>query len=166
MKGKIISLLIIICITFTGCVREKNKYLFDTYTKDEVISLFNENKEKFDEIVKIVSDNNDFYEKDRQMEYEDADITSPYDEALKWFSASDKDVIVDFFELKPYMISYDYNCRFVKFTFIGSDDKIAYCFLFWFVDGDEDAYEFEDHKDYLRQNYVVKNVAYNWILYY
>ena len=161
----------IICISLvlTSCNR-REKYEFDLYSKNEVRALYRENTELFKSIVSIISANEVFYEKSQTNEFDNPDITSPYDKDLTYFSDTDKKIIQDFFELcKPYMILYDYGKRFVEITFISDtfmvDNSVeSYTFLFWVREDDSNG--FVNYKSYIEQNYITEYVAKNCFLLY
>lgn len=164
---RISMLLCVFCVvlTLTACDR-REAYRPVTYTKGEARGLYFENRELFESLVKAISSNEAFYEKGRINEYTDADIISPYDDALQFFHDTDLQTINTFFDLKPYMILYDYARRFVEVTFLASDGKESYNFLFWTSDSEESAEEFNAHKAYLAQYYTLEVVDENRVIFY
>lgn len=162
-----LSLCCILCIvvTFIGCVRQ-DKYLPNSYTKDEVKQIYNENAKLFENIVDIVSSNENFYDEGRINEFTDADIVSPHDDALMCFSETERHSFDEIFAFKPYMIRYDYARRFVDITFIASDGHTSYSFLFWTSKSDYNGIKFNNYKDYLEQKYTIENIAEWCIMYY
>ncbi len=148
------------------CNTHQNEYRPNLYSQNEVIALYKENKEAFNIVVDVVSNTPAFYENGRINEYENPSLTSPYDKHLKWFNDTDRVLIVDFFKLKPYMISYDRYRRFVKITFIGSDEHEGYTLLFWLKDDTSEECEREDYKNYLLQDYDVTDIDEKCFIYY
>ncbi len=170
MISKHMMPLILLCaacfiLTFSACSHQ-NKYQPSSYTKEEIQCVYQENVELFESIVKIISSNEMFYEKGRINEYTDADIVSPYDDALSFFSNTYRKTIDEFFGLKPYMILYDYACRFVEITFLAADTNDSYTFLFWTLDGEDSEDKFNDYKELLAQKYVLENITSRCIMFY
>jgi len=164
----IVIILIVILLIFSAC-KHQEKYVPSSYSKDEVQRIYFENNELFDNVVRIVSSNEEFYEKGRINEYTDADIVSPYDKALSFFNENDKNIINEIFILKPYMILYDYARRFVEITFIADDTNsypLLYTFLFWTLESENSEVEFEKYQEYLAQRYFLENVTERCIIFY
>ena len=164
---KILILLYDFCfiITLIACNRQE-EYQPSAYTKEEVKCLYYENRELFETLVEAIISNEMFYEKGRINEYTDADIVSPYDDALSFFKDTDRKTIDEFFNLKPYMILYDYARRFVEITFLASDTNESYTFLFWTSNGENSADKFNDYKTFLTQHYALENLDNRCIMYY
>ena len=154
-----------IILTLVACNRQE-EYQPSAYTKEEVQCLYYENLELFENLVEVITSNETFYEKGRINEYTDADIVSPYDDALSFFDDTDRKTIDDLFDLKPYMILYDYARRFVEITFLASDTNESYAFLFWTSNVENSEGEFDDYKMFLTQHYVLKSLDSRCIMYY
>lgn len=152
-------------LSLAACNRQE-KYRPSVYAKEEVKCLYYENLELFENMVKVITSNEMFYEKGRINEYTDADIVSPYDDALSFFNDTDRETIDEVFDLKPYMILYDYARRFVKITFIASDTNESYTFLFWTSNSENSEDEFNDYKTFLAQHNVVESLDIRCIMYY
>ncbi len=161
----IIMCLFCTVISFFAC-NHNNKYVASKYTKNEILSMYQDNHLQFESIVNIISTNESILEKGRINEYTDVDIMSPYDDALSCFSEADKMAINNFFNFKPYMILYDYACRFVEISFLSADDDGAYSFLFWTFKGDNSDAKFNDYINYLSQTFIVEFITTNCILFY
>lgn len=170
MKRKCITTFILLCmicviLTLTAC-SHREKYQPALYTKENLLSLYQENIELFEDVVEIIISNKAFYEEGRINEYTDADITSPYDKALTHFGDTERKVIDELFEFKPYMILYDYARRFVKITFISSDNKLSYTFVFWTLDSEDSQYKLDNYKRQLAQHYILEDIQDNRFLFY
>lgn len=165
-RPKLLILLCAFCIilTLAACNRQEG-YRPSIYTKEEVQCLYYENLELFEALVKVITSNEMFYEKGRINEYTDADIVSPYDDALSFFNDTDRETIDEVFDLKPYMILYDYARRFVSITFIASDTNESYTFLFWTSNSENSEDEFNDYKTFLAQHYVLESLDSRCIMY-
>lgn len=166
-KKKAIPFIIGLCLTlaFIGCVRQ-NRYLPANYTKEEVKDLYRLNPELFHELVTTIASNKAFFEEGRVSQYSDADIISPYDAAMVYFSEAEKKIIEAVFETKPYMILYDYACRFVKVTYINEDNSSGYSLLFWTASKNENEQEFNEYIKHLKSlyKYEVELIDYYCIL--
>ena len=84
-----------IILMFVAC-NHQEEYHPSAYSKEEVQCLYHENLELFERLVKVISSNDAFYEKGRINEYTDADIVSPYDDALSLFNDADKKRLMSF----------------------------------------------------------------------
>ena len=160
------SMICVICATvfFASCSNGKIEYMFALYTKDDVMRIYGENTEWFEDIVEIIVSCEEFYDKGRVYDLDDPEIMSPYDENLLYFVEDDQKVIKDFFESKkPYMIYYDNSKQYVTFTFISEDQKDAYSILFWTSNSKSD---FEHHKYMQAQDYVIVDLAEYCFMYY
>ncbi len=149
-------------VLLVSCQRQIN-YKPELYLREEVIGLYAENTDLFEDLVEVISTNERFYENGRINEYEDANITSPYDKGLSFFDSEDKKIIKTFFGFKPYMILYDYARRFVSITFIAADESESFTLLFWLS---QDMVGFENYTVYLSQYNVVETMSENCILFY
>ncbi len=168
MEKRIISVICVFCIILplVACNRQE-EYRASAYSKEEVLGLYYENLELFETLVGIITSNEMFYEKGRINEYEDADIRTPYDDALSFFSDTDRKTIGEFFDLKPYYILYDYARRFVEVTFIASDTNAeSYTFIFWTSNAEDSEVKFDDYKMYLAQRRVVESLDDRCVMYY
>ncbi len=170
MKLNRIKSLIFLCalsiiLTFSACKKHET-YSPSPYTKDEVQALYRENSGLFENVVEIISSNGDFFEKGRINEYTDADIVSPYDDAMQFFDDTERKIINEFFDLKPYMLYYDYARRFVTITFIASDNVESYSFLFWTKSDEGGVAKLDNYKAYLSQNYIIESITEHSFMYY
>lgn len=165
-----VALIVVISLLLTGTILPvAATSISDTVgssSKEEVQCLYYENLELFETLVEVITSNEMFYEKGRINEYTDADIVSPYDDALSFFEDTDRKTIDEFFDLKPYMILYDYARRFVKITFLASDTNESYTFLFWTSNVENSEGEFDDYKTFLTQHYVLESLDSRCIMYY
>lgn len=154
-----------VILTLVACNREE-EYRPLAYAKEEVQCIYYENLELFETLVEVITSNDMFYEKGRINEYTDADIVSPYDDALSFFKDTDRKTIDEFFDLKPYMILYDYARRFVEITFLASDTNESYTFLFWTSNVENSEAKFDDYKMFLTQKYVLESLGSRCVMYY
>lgn len=151
-------------LTTAGCGSSESSS-WVAYTKSDVLAFYNENKDLFDELVQIIINDDDFFEKGRNLlDDGDATICSREDENLSLFSEPDRQVILNFLEFKPYMITYDSSQDFVKITFIGLDEYEGFSFLFWI--GSSGQRNYKGFLYYLEQFYSVEPLSDGWIFYY
>lgn len=130
-KLRIVCIILTIALTMASCSEEPT-YDFQKYSTDEVIAMINDNEELFNELVRVLVEDDDFYVKGRRRELDDAFLGSPYDEQIELLDTHGQQVIHEFFQLKPYMISYEYSQRYIDITFIGDVQNIeCYVFLYW-----------------------------------
>lgn len=153
-----------IILSLVACNRQE-KYRPSVYAKEEVKCLYYENLELFETLVEVITSNEMFYEKGRINEYTDADIVSPYDDELSFFNDTDRKTIDEVFDLKPYMILYDYARRFVSITFLASDANESYTFLFWTSNSENSEDEFNEYKTFLAQHHVLESLDSRCIMY-
>ncbi len=165
VQRKRLILLAIIFLLLSACSK-KPEYHRASYTEEEMRAMFQDNKELFDKLVEVIISEQDFFEKGRRDEYEDAILMSPYDEELDLFSESGRQTVLDFFELKPYMISYDSNKRFIEITFVIQGDKESAVFLYWLhpmAPGEHGGEsKLEEYIFYIGQNHYVDSLEGNW----
>ena len=151
-----------LCILFLVGCSNKHTYTPELYTKTDVISMCENENELFNNLVSIIVHNDEFYEK-RKDEYDDAFFCSPHDEELKWFDEEDSKTIAEFFEFKPYMISYDLGRRFVEVTFLSSEEAESYTLLFWIKNSNNDEiFKFQEYSNYLSYTYVVETLEFDF----
>lgn len=167
MKIKIIISLLTLFLLFTRIMHSNNsqiEYRPEYYTKQDVVSIFKENEKLFYSVVKVLRENEDFYNKGRLNEYEDAQISSFNDKKIQFFNNKDKLQLEKIFKFKPYMLSYDYARRFIKITFFGRDESSLYVFIFWQMENNEDKEKFDEYVSYIKQKYIVESVSEDCIL--
>lgn len=102
------------------------------YSEEEIIQLFNENYDLFDEVSTILMENDDFRDKSTDK-VGFSMISSPYDENMKLFSWGDKNDIKKMFELNAVSLVYDHE-GFVKISFNGpeySGHRRSLVFICW-----------------------------------
>lgn len=167
-KQKICFLFLVFLLLLSGC-NEKPEYHWETYTEDEMRTLFQENRELFDKLVEVIVSEQDFFEKGRRDEYADAFVTSPYDEEMDLLSENGRKTVLEIFGLKPYMISYDSNQRFIKISFIFEGKKSGAVFLYWLeptLPGEHGGgSKLEEYIYYLEQDCYVDDLGGSWFFY-
>ena len=165
-KLKLVCLILLGILALCSC-KNSPRYEFRNYEKAELVALINENEDLFNEVVRVVVEDDDFYEKGSRGRLDDSFIGSPYDEEVGLFNQFGQQVIHDFFQFRPYMISYDLDKRFIKITFIGDIDTVeSYVFMYW-IDA-EDVDGLENQLIYLRQRYTIctDGIPEGWYFYY
>lgn len=164
---KSVVLLCIFCIviTFSSCTHNE-EYKFALYTKDEVLSMYDENADLFLQTVMIKDTVEGWYEKGLIDEYEHVLITSPYAKEITYLNDEEKAVLNKLFELKPYMIKYHRGGLYVAITFINSDATDAHVLSFWTYTGENSDREYEEYKSYLAQYHIVEEVTDGCIIWY
>ena len=154
-----------VILIFCAC-NHNNQYVPSAYTKNEVLLIYQEKNELFENVVNIISTNEMVLKNGRINEYTDVDIMSPYDDALSCFSETEKIAINNLFNYKPYIILYDYAGRCVEISFLSADSNGSYSFLFWTFNGDNSNAKFVDYKNYLAQTYIIESITINCIMFY
>lgn len=158
-------LLMMLTVSLGGC-NKRPTYYRASYTEEEMRTLFQENRQLFDKLVEVIVSEEDFFEKGRRDEYADAFVTSPYDEEMDLLSENGRKTVLDFFELKPYMISYDSNKRFIEVTFVLQGDKEAALFFYWLdaaAPGEHGGgSKLEEYIFYMEQDYYVDDLGEGW----
>ena len=161
----IIACFFCVILIFCAC-NHNNQYVPSAYTKNEVLLIYQEKNELFENVVNIISTNEMVLKNGRINEYTDVDIMSPYDDALSCFSETEKKAINNLFNYKPYIILYDYAGRFVEISFLSADSNGSYSFLFWTSNSDNSNAKFIDYKNYLAQTYIIESITINCIMFY
>ena len=128
--------------------------------------MLQNHKSLFSEVVSVVSSNQRFYDEGRVSQYTDADIVSPTDKALVYFDEQQQTVIQEFFQLRPYMILFDYSKRFVAISFLSTEEDNGYTIVFWIQSGTNSANDFSDYAYRLSQNFTVEKISNNCLLYF
>lgn len=161
------ALLFVLCIVIvlSACAC-KEKYEFAQYTKDEVLTMYDENTDLFKQVVMAKNSIGALYDKGLVDEYEHVEITSPYDKEMSYFSDEERAVFDRLFELKPYMIKYHRGGLYVEITFINSDATYGYVLSFWTYAGENSESEYEDYKSKLAQQYIAEEIADGCIFWY
>lgn len=165
----IVVLSVFLALAGCGVDNAEGEYQWKTYeSQDALLALYSENEAQFMKLVDVIRNEEQFFEKGRRTEDEFADafLCTPYDAAMELFSESDQEFLNQFFELKPYMISYDNSKRFVKVTFIGKGEMEAGTFLCWTADDGQAETEYYDYLAYLEQIYSVETLSDCWCFYW
>ena len=166
IRGSRFWLIMIAMILSLSACQDKPEYDVGNYTEDDIRMLFRDNRELFDRLVEVIVNEPDFFEKGRRYESDDAFLSSPYDKKLDLFSENGRETVLEFFELKPYMIIFDVSKEHIEIGFIIEKDKDAAVFSYWL--GSEAAVENGrngDLKDYILQLesiWDVENLGENW----
>ncbi len=167
IRGSRYLLLLLALILLSACSK-KPEYHWERYSESEMRSMFEENEELFNQLVEVLVSETDFFEKGRRDEYEDATLDSPYDDSMELFSESGRQTVREFFELKPYMISYDDSKNYIRITFIAQEEWEGAEFLYWInplISGQHGESALEEHIEYLEQDYYVEHITGNWYFY-
>ena len=158
-------LLILFGMSLWAC-SDRPSYKRDSYTEEEIRTLFQENRELFDRLVEVIVNEPDFFEKGRRYESDDAFLTSPYDDKMDLFSDTGRETVLEFFELKPYMISYDVTKECIEITFILQGDQDGVTFFYWLDSetsgGNGGRGDLKDHILKMESFYDVEDMGENW----
>ncbi len=165
IRGSRYLLLLLALILLSACSK-KPEYHWERYSESEMRSLFEENEELFNQLVEVLVSETDFFDKGRRDEYEDATLDSLYDDSMELFSESGRQTVREFFELKPYMIAYDDDQRFIKITFIAQEEWECGGFLCWLKPHVPESIgiesELEEFIFSYEQNHYVEHITGNW----
>ena len=163
---KVLPLIICVILMFSAC-ENSPRYEFRNYEKAELVALINENEDLFNEVVRVVVEDDDICEKGSHPYEKEVRFTSPYNEEIGLLDQHGQQVIGNFFQFRPYMVQYDYQQGFVSITFIGDIDNVeGYQFMYWLDTEDVDG--LERRLIYLRQSYTVctDGIPEGWYFYY
>ena len=158
------------CFALSGCKAAGGTAGVDqqrkTYTKEEIVFLFKDNRDSFNTVFEIIINDEDFFEKGSNvLDDGDAYIQSTKDQNLELFSDSDRQEIVSFFEqYEPYCVTYDTSQKYIKITFIGSGEHEGFTLQHWINQDDQTG--LDEYLSYLRQWYVVEAMPDGWYLAY
>lgn len=177
MKNKLFIILIVCAsLTLSGCNMEKNSYSWKGYEKDDLLLIYQQNEKLFNDVVDVIINEPQFWEKcgSPYESFSHPNICSPNEkEKMAVFNKKDKEIILDFFELRPYMIGYDYFKYYVKITFINAEKDDAYVFMYWpdpcatIYNGIQNLNALEERLIMIKQNdMVVETLSENWYFYY
>ena len=131
----------IVAFLLTAC--QLTDYLATSYTKDEVLEIYAENAELFQDATKIVSTNEEFLVDGPRFEGMHPFIDTPTGREIGYFDGEDKDIICELFELGPYQILCEDDC--VSIIFLGADDADYYTFSY--LNDEVSAESFIDNLD-------------------
>lgn len=145
-------------LCFTSC-KQKDDYLCGTYKQEELLLLFESQRSLFDDVAKLMIENDSFWEEGRR--YEDdahAWIMSPNDSSkMDLFSEVQQQILKDFFYLtRPYQISLNYKYsaeQTITITYTNEDRTDSYIIQYYC--GDKTAL-----------NFYGRNAYKDWISYY
>ena len=134
------------CIISDGYTRK-------LYEKEELLTVYEKNETLFREVVDVIIHNENFCN-DRDSEYDDVFLMSPYDKSkLRWFNEEECAVINDFYAFQPYMLNYHCTRQYFDITFINEDQTDCYVFVFWLSDDSKALKSFLSYRSSsLKQN--------------
>ena len=127
-------LLILFGMSLWAC-SDRLSYDHGDYTEDDVRMLFRDNRELFARLVEVIVNEPDFFEKGRRYESDDAFLSSPYDKKLDLFSENGRETVLEFFELKPYMIIFDASKECIEIEFVIEKNTDVVVFSYWLGSG-------------------------------
>lgn len=136
-----ITLCFILICAFIIYHKPEPEFEGKSYTQNEVADIFEQNKELFLKLPKIL-ETEAFWEKGRPHEtVSHAYLTSPYDEKkLSLFSEEDKETLIELFETtKPRMIILDYQ-EHLRITFWNEDNTSTYVIFYVYRNWRGDRY--------------------------
>lgn len=165
--GVLLSVISIVTI-FGGC-KEQPSYMYHKYSEEQIIHLVSQNEKLFNEMVRVLIEDDDFFEEGRRTDAGDAFINSDYDENIELLDNYGQQVVCDFFELKPYLINFDNSGDFIEITFIGDCETIeSFVFVYW-ID-QEDVQGAQKYLSYRQTNgsiiYPTLSLPAGWRMYY
>ena len=162
-----IVLVLTILVGFAGCKKEE-PYPYGKYTRQEVLDLFNQNRDLFDELVDAILADTYFLENGDVHHEGSTWVTVKNDRYMELFNERSQDAIRKVLEFKPYMIAYDFHAYdstekdAIEITFIGDGVKDeGYSFRYLVDQSDQKANR--AYIERLEQNYYVEDLSGGWI---
>ena len=161
-----IVLVLTILVGFAGCKKEE-PYPYGKYTRQEVLDLFNQNRDLFDELVDAILADTYFLE-NGDVHPERETFVMPGDERyMELFNERSQEAIRRVLEYKPYRVAYDF-CVYgtlygtingsIRVAFIG-DFKDDQDFSFHYLVEPSDQKVIKDYMKYLEQDYYVEDLG-------
>lgn len=161
-KGICIALVLVILIGITVCKKKEKTYPYGRYTRQEVLTLFHQNRDLFDELVDAILEDEIFLENGNVCPDGDTWVTPGDDRHMKLFSERSQGVIQQILGFKPYMISYKFGRDIISITFVG-DGVEDESFSFRYLVDQSDLQAIEKYIKYCEQDYYVRELSDGWI---
>ena len=162
------GLIFAILIGIAGCIKKEKPYPYGRYTRQEVLDLFHQNRDVFDELVSTILEDSYFLENGDVDPERRTWIMPSDDRYLELFNERSKEAILKILRFKPYMITYDFSAYhssekdIIKITFIG-DGVEDESFSFQYLVDQSDLRANEEYIKYREQDYYVSQLSDGWI---
>ena len=158
---RIIIIVIIACACLSACNKKESYFRIEYKSKEDVKKLYYDNKDLFDDVVRIIGGNDTFDRECRGFPHfegsvDAATLPRPDCKNMRCFSDEEKVVLNRFFEFRPYNIYLKYQRRYLKISFMGEGYGEIFAFIF-FINPDETV-KIDVKEDLLRNNYDVEEV--------
>ena len=163
-KSICIVIILAIMIGVVGCKKKEEPYPYGKYTRQEVLDLFNQNRDLFNELVGAILADTYFLENGNVHHDEKTFVMPNQYKYMELFNERSQNAIRRILEFKPYMVQYNFIRDIIEITFIGDgvvDESMSIEYL---VDHD-DKREVEEYIQYRTQDYYVEQLTDGWIFY-
>ena len=151
-------------IGVVGCKKKEEPYPYGKYTRQEVLDLFNQNRDLFNELVGAIWADTYFLENGNVHHDEKTFVMPNQYKYMELFNERSQNAIRRILEFKPYMVQYNFIRDIIEITFIGDgvvDESMSIEYL---VDHD-DKREVEEYIQYRTQDYYIEQLTDGWIFY-
>ena len=156
------TLILVIAIGIAGCKKKEEPYPYGKYTRQEVLDLFNQNRDLFNELVGAILADTYFLENGNVHHDEKTFVMPNQYKYMELFNERSQNAIRRILEFKPYIVQYNFIRDIIEITFIGDgvvDESMSIEYL---VDLD-DKREVEEYIQYRTQDYYVEQLTDGWI---
>ena len=163
-KSICIVIILAIMIGVVGCKKKEEPYPYGKYTRQEVLDLFNQNRDLFNELVGAILADTYFLENGNVHHDEKTFVMPNQYKYMELFNERSQNAIRRILEFKPYIVQYNFVRDIIEITFIGDgvvDESMSIEYL---VDHD-DKREVEEYIQYRTQDYYIEQLTDGWIFY-
>ena len=163
-KSICIVIILAIMIGVVGCKKKEEPYPYGKYTRQEVLDLFNQNRDLFNELVGAILADTYFLENGNVHHDEKTFVMPNQYKYMELFNERSQNAIRRILEFKPYIVQYNFIRDIIEITFIGDgvvDESMSIEYL---VDQD-DKREVEEYIQYRTQDYYIEQLTDGWIFY-
>ena len=163
-KSICIVIILAIMIGVVGCKKKEEPYPYGKYTRQEVLDLFNQNRDLFNELVGAILADTYFLENGNVHHDEKTFVMPNQYKYMELFNERSQNAIRRILEFKPYIVQYNFIRDIIEITFIGDgvvDESMSIEYL---VDHD-DKREVEEYIQYRTQDYYIEQLTDGWIFY-
>lgn len=161
-KSICIVIILAIMIGVVGCKKKEEPYPYGKYTRQEVLDLFNQNRDLFNELVGAILADTYFLENGNVHHDEKTFVMPNQYKYMELFNERSQNAIRRILEFKPYIVQYNFIRDIIEITFIG-DGVVDEGFTFEYLVDQSDLREIEDYIRYREQNYYVEQLTGGWI---
>ena len=163
-----IVLVLVNLMGLAGCKKKEEPYPYGIYTRQEVLDLFYQNQDLFDELVDAILADTYFLENGDVHHDGYIGVTVNDERYMELFNERSQRAIRKMLEFKPYMIDYDFHAYdstekdAIEITFIGDgvkDEGYSFRYLVDQSDRKANMAYFEN----LEQDYYVEDLGGGWI---